>query len=164
MAIQFQRDTYPSGHATIGTSLVIALLLVSPARWRPWLAVLAGFMSASFATGVLFAGWHRPSDALGGIAWSGFCMSMAAVAAVILRGREIPRSELARGALLSSAAVAVLVFAIAWLSAANASDEYPNADAPFLILTLLIVAGSFSVCAWLGWQLQTLDWRRLQRA
>src|SRR6202044_1267063 len=50
----------------------LSLLLVSSSRWRPWLAVAAGCMTATFATGVLFAGWHRPSDALGALAWSGF--------------------------------------------------------------------------------------------
>jgi hypothetical protein len=160
LAIQFQRGTYPSAHTTIGTSLVIALLLVSSARWRPWLAVLAGFMSASFATGVVFGGWHRPSDALGGIVWSGLCMSIAAVTAVVLRGREIQPIQSAHHALLGSATLAIVFVAIAWLSAAGSGDEYPDAYAPFLILTLFIVAGSFSVCAWFGWQLRGLDWRR----
>src|SRR6476659_771201 len=90
----FHTGTYPSGHATIGTSLALSLLLVSSSRWRPWLAVGAGCMSATFATGVLFAGWHRSSDALGALAWSGFCMSVAATLAVRLRGR--PRSPIPR--------------------------------------------------------------------
>ncbi|HEU4679724.1 MAG TPA: phosphatase PAP2 family protein, partial [Terrimicrobiaceae bacterium] len=61
LADNLHRNTYPSGHTSIGTSVALAFLLVSAARWRPWLAVLAGFVSASFATGVLFDGWHRPS-------------------------------------------------------------------------------------------------------
>jgi hypothetical protein len=163
LQIQFQRETYPSGHTTIGTSLAIALLVVSSARWRPWLALLAGFMSASFATGVVFAGWHRPSDALGGIVWSGLCMSMAAAAIVVLRGYEIPSIERRPLVLLSSIALAATVAAIAWLAAAHAKDQYPDADAPFLILTLLIIGGSFSVCTWLGWHLRAVEWRRPER-
>ena len=83
---RFLTDTYPSGHATIGTSLALSVLLVSSSRWRPWLAVAAGCVSAAFATGVLFAGWHRPSDALGALAWSGLCMNVAGAIAVRLRG------------------------------------------------------------------------------
>ena len=162
LAIDLQRETYPSGHTTIGTSLAIALILVSSARSRPWLAVLAGFMSASFATGVLFAGWHRPSDALGGIVWSGFCMSLAAAAAVTLRGYVIRSTRHASGALIGSTVVAViLVAALCWSAAAGARDDYPDADAPFLVLTLLIISGSFMVTAWFGWQLRFVDWRPL---
>ena len=45
---RFRMDTYPSGHATIGTSLALSFLLVSSSRWRPWLAVAAGCLSAGF--------------------------------------------------------------------------------------------------------------------
>ena len=31
----FRTGTYPSGHATIGTSFALSLLLVSSSRWRP---------------------------------------------------------------------------------------------------------------------------------
>jgi membrane-associated phospholipid phosphatase len=155
-----RHDTYPSGHTTVGTSLALALLLVSSAGWRPWLAVLAGFMSASFATGVLFAGWHRPSDALGGIVWSGLCISLAAIATVTWCGREIRPIQNASSALVvSTLFLVVLLVALVWSVAGKAGDDYPDADAPFLILTLLIVFGSFAVTAWFGWQLRAVDWR-----
>lgn len=155
-----RHDTYPSGHTTVGTSLALALLLMSSAGWRPWLAVLAGFMSASFATGVLFAGWHRPSDALGGIVWSGLCMSLAAIATVTWCGRETRPIQNASSALaVSTLFLIVLIVALIWSVAATAGDGYPDADAPFLILTLLIVFGSFAVTAWFGWQLRAVDWR-----
>jgi membrane-associated phospholipid phosphatase len=88
----FQTGTFPSGHATIGTALTLSLLLVSSSRWRPWLAVLGGCVSSIFATSVLFAGWHRPSDALGALAWSGLCMNIAAAFAVRL-SRSFPCKE-----------------------------------------------------------------------
>ncbi|HEY5778088.1 MAG TPA: phosphatase PAP2 family protein [Terrimicrobiaceae bacterium] len=163
LTIDLQRETYPSGHTTIGTSLAIALILVISARWRPWVAVVAGFVSASFATGVLFAGWHRPSDALGGIVWSGLCMSMAAVAAVTLLGHAIRPIEDARRALIGSAVLAAFVAASTWFAAVAAPDAYPDADAPFLILSLLIILGSFLMTAWFGWQLRSLDWQQPRR-
>jgi hypothetical protein len=159
LAGDLQRETYPSGHTTIGTSVGLALVLVSSARWRPWLAILAGFISASFATGVLFAGWHRPSDALGGIAWSGVCMSLAAIVAITLCGRDLPAMENAPRALAATVLVIILVFALVWSVAASAGDNYPDADAPFLILTFLIISGSFALTAWFGWQLRYIDWR-----
>jgi PAP2 superfamily len=160
LVADLQRETYPSGHTTVGTSLAIALVLVSSAGWRPWLAILAGFMSASFATGVLFAGWHRPSDALGGILWSGFCMSLAAAVAVTWCGRDIRPIPNASRALISNTLLAViLIVALVWSVAAGAGDNYPDADTPFLTLSLLIVSGSFAVTGWFGWQLRYVDWR-----
>ncbi|MGB8465362.1 MAG: phosphatase PAP2 family protein [Terrimicrobiaceae bacterium] len=158
MPAGLQGESYPSGHTTIGVSLAIAFVLVSAARWRPWLATLAGFVGASYATSVLFAGWHRPSDALGGIVWSGFCMSLAAAVAVILRGRQI--RSLGHGArmLIGSALLALVVITVAWMAAGGAWNEYYGADVPFLILTLLIIAGSFSLTAWFAWELRHVDW------
>jgi membrane-associated phospholipid phosphatase len=151
-------NSYPSGHATIGTSLALSLLLISPSRWRPWLAVAAGCLSAAYATSVLFTGWHRPSDALGALAWSGLCMTLAAAFAVRLRGR--PRTAIAHPgrAVFGSAGLAVLVAATTWAIAARAAVDYPYVDFPFLVLSELIIAGAFALTAWYGWQLRAVDW------
>jgi|SRR6516162_3460188 len=154
----FQASTYPSGHATVGTSLALGLLLVSSSRWRPWLAVAGGCLSVTFTTGVLFAGWHRPSDALGALAWSGLCMNAAAAFAIRMRGR--PRAAIAHPsrAAFGSVALAILVAAATWLIASAAAPEYPYTDVPFFVLTGLIIAGAFSLTAWYGWQLRAVDW------
>jgi membrane-associated phospholipid phosphatase len=151
-------NSYPSGHATIGTSLALSLLLVSSSRWRPWLAVAAGCLSAIFATGVLFTGGHRPSDALGALAWSGLCMTLAAAFAVRLRGQ--PRTAIAHPgrAVFGSAGLAILVAATTWAIAARAAADYPYVDFPFLVLSELIIAGAFALTAWYGWQLRAVDW------
>jgi hypothetical protein len=154
----FQTGTYPSGHATIGTSLALSLILVASSRWRPWLAVAAGCMSATFATAVLFAGGHRPSDALGALAWSGLCMSVAAFVAVRLRGRARPAIAHPGRALLASVGSGLLVAAATWRIAAAGAAEYPNGDLPFFVLTGLIIGGAFSLIAWYGWQLRAVDW------
>jgi hypothetical protein len=155
---RFQADTYPSGHATIGTSLALSLILVSSSRWRPWLAVGAGCMSATFATAVLFAGWHRPSDALGALGWSGLCMIMAAAFAVRLKGQPRPAIAHASPVLFGSVGLGILVAAATWLIAATAAPAYPYGDLPFFVLTGLIIAGAFSLIAWYGWQLRAVDW------
>ena len=152
-------ETYPSGHATIGTSLALGLLLVSPSRWRPWLAVAAGCLSATFATGVLFAGWHRPSDALGALAWSGLCMTVAAAFAVRLRGRPRPAIAHPRWAAFTSVALGILVAVGTWTFGAAEAPEYPFGDLPFFVLTGLIIASAFTMIAWYGWELRAIDWR-----
>jgi membrane-associated phospholipid phosphatase len=153
-----QIGSYPSGHATIGTSLALGLLLVSSSRWRPWLAVAAGSMSATFATAVLFAGWHRPSDALGALAWSGVCMNVAAVFAIRLRGRPGTAIAHPARALFGSAGLGVLLAGATWLIAAAAAPGYPYDALPFFVLTGLIIAAAFALIAWYGWQLRAVDW------
>ena len=61
-------NTFPSGHATIATGFVIALLFVSSARWRPTVALAGAVWVSLVCSGTLAAGWHRPSDAVGGVA------------------------------------------------------------------------------------------------
>jgi membrane-associated phospholipid phosphatase len=154
----FQADTYPSGHATIGTSFAMGLLLVSSPPWRLRLTVVGGCISATFAVGVLFAGWHRPSDSLGALAWSGFCMTVVAAFAIRLRGRPTPAiADPGRG-ILSSAGMAILLATATWVLAAPAASEYPDTDLPFLVLACLIISGAFSLTAWYGWQLRAVDW------
>lgn len=152
-----QMGTYPSGHATIGTAFALGMLLVSSSRWRPWLAVAAGGFSSAFAAGVFFAGWHRPSDALGALAWSGVCMNLAAAFAVRLKGR--PKAAIANPerALTGSVGLAILVAAASSVVAAAAAPAYPHGDLSFFALTGLIIAGSFSLTAWFGWQLRAVD-------
>ena len=152
-----QTGTYPSGHATVGTALALSLLLVSSSRWRPWLTVAAGCMSSIFATGVLFAGWHRPSDALGALAWSGLCMHLAAAFAVRLRGRLRPPIAHPARAVFGSVGFGILAAAGSWLIAAAAAPRYPHGDLPFFVLTGLIIAGAFSLTSWYGWQLREVD-------
>ena len=154
----FRIDTYPSGHATIGTAFAMGLLLVSSPRCRMWLIVLGGCISASFAVGVLFAGWHRPSDSLGALAWSGLCMTAAAAFAVRLRGRSAPAVADPGRAIPSSAGMATLYATATWVLAAPAASRYPDTDLPFLLLACLIIAGAFSLTAWYGWQLRAIDW------
>jgi membrane-associated phospholipid phosphatase len=61
-------NTFPSGHASIATGFAIALLFVSSPRWRPTVALAGAVWVSLVCSGTLAAGWHRPSDAVGGVA------------------------------------------------------------------------------------------------
>lgn len=154
------RETYPSGHTTITTSFVLAVLLVCPARVRPWLAVAAGVVSASYATGVLFAGWHRPSDALGGLALSGAALGCAAAATAWTERRRPWRVTAGdtsfRNQVLAGVGLLVVMTAVAWGVAARHVGRYPDDDIQFLIMVPLIVTGSFAVTLWYGWVIRQL--------
>jgi membrane-associated phospholipid phosphatase len=86
----FPYGSLPSGHATIGMSLALGLVMVAPQRWRWVFAVAATLIAALFGTGVVLIGWHRPSDVL-----TAYCVSLAwfAVCSGVLvrwRGRGDP--------------------------------------------------------------------------
>ena len=161
-----QRHTNPSGHTTIGTSLSIALVLLSSTRWRLWMAVIAGLFGASFATGVLFVGWHRPSDALGGIFWSGSCMALTALLVVALRGTPIGKVQPGGRAFLLSVLLIILLAMVVPLlfTAAHIDATQLAAQVPFLILTLFIAMSSFGLAVWFGWQLRSVDWSNTREA
>jgi membrane-associated phospholipid phosphatase len=70
-----QETAFPSGHATLVLSLVVAMiLLVSPA-WRWTVVVVGGVFTAVVSGALLAVNWHRPSEILGGFlvvgAWTG---------------------------------------------------------------------------------------------
>jgi membrane-associated phospholipid phosphatase len=158
LGVSLQFGTYPSGHATVGTAFALGLLLVSPARWRPWLAAGAGAVSSAFAAGVLFAGWHRGSDALGALAWSGLCMNLAASLAVRFGGR--PAISKNNQAVLYSVGGGVSMIAGMFLISLTAAHQYPYGDLPFFVLAGLIIAGSFSLTACYAWQLRDIEFSK----
>jgi hypothetical protein len=78
-------NTAPSGHASIAMALVLAVIMVVPAQWRP-AAAIGGFFAATFyAAGTLAAGWHRPADALMGELLA-LAVATAVCAILIARG------------------------------------------------------------------------------
>jgi len=155
-------ETYPSGHATIGTSVALAVVMLVPVGWRVWAGLGAGLLSATFATAVVIAGWHRPSDALGGVCWAGLVMAIAALIAVRFRQEQestsIPANR--RTSLLRSNAIAAVIFYGALLMLASGSSfEYPDADPAFLVTMAPIVIAAFSVTAWFADSLRGAVWR-----
>ena len=87
-------STFPSGHATAAMSLALVAVIVSPRRWRPWVALVAAGYAAAVGVALVLRFDHYPSDVVGGYlvaaAWA------AAMAAVALRHREnVPAPALA---------------------------------------------------------------------
>lgn len=84
-------NTLPSGHVTVITSLLVAMLLVVPARSRLYLVPLVAFCSACAGVGTIVLNWHRPSDVLAAYAvvlgWTGLI-----VASLALVGRQRGRT------------------------------------------------------------------------
>lgn len=63
-------NSLPSGHTTLVTALVLAVLLVVPEALR-YLTVLGGtFLVTMVGASTIVAGWHRPADVLAALAVS----------------------------------------------------------------------------------------------
>lgn len=76
-------NTFPSGHSTFVTALVLGAVFLVPIAVRPWIAISGIGAMILVAGGVITAGWHRPSDAFAGIALATIWMSVTT--AVIVR-------------------------------------------------------------------------------
>lgn len=60
-------NSFPSGHATIAFSIGVAAILVAPPRLRRPTIALALLYGVVIGIATIAAGWHRPSDVVGGI-------------------------------------------------------------------------------------------------
>lgn len=81
-------NTLPSGHATVALSVVVAVVLVVPARMRGAAAMLAAGYGALTGVGTLSARWHRPSDVLAACLVVGAWAAVVGVVAVVLSDRR----------------------------------------------------------------------------
>jgi membrane-associated phospholipid phosphatase len=58
--------SWPSGHASAATALVMCAVLVAPHSLRPTVAVLGAIFAAAVGFSLLLLAWHLPSDVVGG--------------------------------------------------------------------------------------------------
>jgi membrane-associated phospholipid phosphatase len=72
--------SWPSGHATAVTVLVMCAVLVAPRRLRPALAVLGAIFIALVGFSVVVLALHMPSDVLGGYLLGTLCVALAIAA------------------------------------------------------------------------------------
>ena len=59
--------SFPSGHATVVVSLVLAALLVVPGQARTTVSLVGSGAITVTATATLVASWHRPADIVGAV-------------------------------------------------------------------------------------------------
>jgi membrane-associated phospholipid phosphatase len=58
--------SWPSGHASAATALVLCAVLVAPQRLRPAVALSGAMFAAGVGFSLLLLAWHLPSDVVGG--------------------------------------------------------------------------------------------------
>jgi membrane-associated phospholipid phosphatase len=144
---------FPSGHSTAAMALVLALILVTPARLRPLVAGLGAVFAAAVGYSLLTIGSHFPSDVFGGFlvaaAWSVLTAAMLHELEARLGPSPSPASPITvREALipLAVAMLAILVLAmIALLSDPQSILSYLRTHTAMIVGTVLIAALSTTV-------------------
>ena len=147
-------NTFPSGHATIVTAFVFALILVSAPRARVWIAFAGSVLVVMVAMGVVIAGWHRPEDSVGGVLLA--AVAIGATSIVLVRRRVI-EPLVGRGlvvglcaAAVSSACIALVLLARregAMLPSGVEAYAFPVAVATVAVVCFSVVQlGSSLLC------------------
>lgn len=96
-------NSFPSGHTAAAASAVAVVVLASPARVRPVVALLGAGATAATGAATLLNGWHRPSDVLASLL---VVAGWAALGGLVLRVTGPAERPGRRGGLLALMAVA----------------------------------------------------------
>ncbi len=83
--------SWPSGHATAATALVLCAILVAPRRLRPLVVALGAIFVVAVGASLLILAWHLPSDVLGGYLLGALWMALvlAGLRAADARSRTV---------------------------------------------------------------------------
>lgn len=160
-------DTYPSGHATITTTACLMFVVLAAPKVRPWLGVILGAVSTTYATAVVIAGWHRPSDALGGIAWSGAVSFVTILIAIrVSNASNIDQHSISlKDRIWNSSTPAAIVVALVIMVALSVAayvtpGELADVDPQFITMMALIVFGGIALSVWTGQLMRQVHWSR----
>lgn len=157
-------NSFPSGHTTVAMSVLMAVLIVVPWRWRGLAMIIVMTWAVGIGAYTVTAGWHRVSDTVGADA---VVLMVGALASLLLLGSGAvrPVSEPARliRVFFVCLAVAVLIVGavVGTLLAVYASrqplDQIVTDDNLFLAAQALASFGSLAA-ALLAWG----SWHRLE--
>ncbi|MBQ0904451.1 phosphatase PAP2 family protein [Micromonospora sp. U21] len=141
-------NSFPSGHVAAATTLLLAFMLVLPGWARRWLAVPGAAGVSVISSATMITGWHRFSDALGGVLLGVtlFCLAAAALAAGRRGGadqvgaagsRRAPDSAVRRRLVEGAAGLAVLLWALLVAMPGLAASVQPG-----LLVAIVAVTGA----------------------
>lgn len=74
-------NSMPSGHATVGISISLAVLMVLPVAWQWCVLPASAAVGFFFGAGTVVGHWHHPGDVLAALAvclaWAGVALALA---------------------------------------------------------------------------------------
>jgi hypothetical protein len=153
---QIPANAFPSGHATASMALALCALLVSPPRFRPYVAALGALFAVAVSYSFLSLGWHYPSDVLGGylVAGTWTALAVAALSAADARwpahagreaaGRLLSRVQLRALAGVMAGALLAAVIAVA-LVAPDRAIDFVRSHTLFAVGAAAIAIASMAV-------------------
>lgn len=106
-------NTFPSGHMTVFTVVIIALVFAVPERIRAAVTVLGALVLSAVNWQLLAYGWHRPSDIYGALALGVLGFS---IASLISPARTSSRITFGRGTVVTLAIIASVFIVVAALA------------------------------------------------
>jgi membrane-associated phospholipid phosphatase len=80
--------SWPSGHSTAAMSLALCAVLVVGPRLRPLAALLGAGYAVAVGGSLIVAGWHLPSDVVGGFLVAATFALLGAAALSVLEARQ----------------------------------------------------------------------------
>ncbi|MBR7832727.1 phosphatase PAP2 family protein [Actinospica durhamensis] len=164
-------NSFPSGHTTVAMSVMFALILVAPYRFRGLIAFCTAATATEIGALTIVARWHRPSDTLGAdlvvLFYAGLAVLVLAafgrirpIAARPLEGRP-PRGLLTLGPIALGTATAVcgamLYAALTYYHRVHYAPGYETSQSAFYTGCLIALAGSGLATLALLWLLARLD-------
>ena len=166
----YTTNSFPSGHTTIAMTVLFALVIVAPYRWRGLTLLLTLSWAIGIGAYTVTAKWHRFSDTLGADAVALLCACLAAWW-LTRRGALRPYTGPARRAravlagLLAAAAVLLLALGLfLWVvpGLQGVDHSVPNETTDFTTYlgAHTLAAGCSAATALVYWVL----WRRVEAA
>jgi membrane-associated phospholipid phosphatase len=128
-------EAWPSGHTTAAMSLALALVIVTPLRWRALAAAFGGLATIAVVFSILVVGAHYPSDIAGGFL---VATGWACLTAPLLRPEARP--SVAAWALGPALGAVVLLAAV--LLRPEQAVDYAQANTTFAAGALVLAAGA----------------------
>jgi hypothetical protein len=120
--VRREDQSFPSGHTTIAMSVMCALVMVVPYRFRGVAVLVTSAWATAVGASTVTASWHRPSDTIGGdlIVLGYACAAVALLARTGAAREAEPRSKAGR-AMMAAVLGLEVVEAVAGLAIAAAA-------------------------------------------
>ena len=128
-------EAYPSGHTTAVMSLALALVIVTPSRFRALAAAGGGLLTVATVFSILVHGGHYPSDIVGGFL---VATGWAYLGAAALRVEARP--SVAGPAIGGAVLAAIGLLLVLWRPAD--AINYAVANTTFVLGALVIAGGA----------------------
>lgn len=145
-------NSLPSGHATVVTSIVLAVLLVVPAGLRLLAAGLGTFAIMFIGTSTVVAGWHRPSDVLAAFAVS---LAWGGLAVLLLSLQRTVRPSGGLGAFVVGAVGGIAAIMALITTGVRPVEGWAGLESAGLVLAAIML-GSVVTVAWFA-RLSSVD-------